>query len=101
MGAPVLVLYTEFDLHSWDPGRRIVACGGWLPSDNELHRAAWTDPVHWQTHEASLLLINSAVDAEGGVRDEDYLPVHLEAGSYTIEYSYIEGESVGCFHRFI
>ena len=101
MGAPVLVLYTEFDLHTWDADRRIVACGGWLPSDDDFRRATWSDRVQWQTHESSLFLINSAVDAEPGVRDDDYVPVHLEAGSYTIEYSYIEGKSLCCFHRFI
>ena len=101
MGSTVLVLYTEFDLHTWDPEKRIVACGGWLPPDDELRRANWTDRVHWQTQETNLWLLNSAVDAELGLSDDDYLPVHLEAGSYTIEYSDIEAESVGCFHRFI
>jgi hypothetical protein len=101
MGSPILVLYTEFDLHTWDPEKRIVACGGWFPSEDELRRATWTDGVHWQTQETNLWLMNSAVDAERGISDDDYLPVHLEAGSYTIEYSDIEAQSVGCFHRFI
>jgi hypothetical protein len=101
MDSSVLVLYTEFDLHTWDPEKRIVACGGWLPSDGELRGATWTDRVRWQTQETNLWLMNSTVDAERGVSDDDYLPVRLEAGSYTIEYSDIAGESVGGFHRFI
>src|SRR5262245_52084851 len=38
MGTQILILYTEFDDHTWDSARRIVACGGWLPSDDELRQ---------------------------------------------------------------
>jgi hypothetical protein len=101
MGSSVLVLYTEFDWHTWDADNRIVACGGWLPSNEELGRATWTDRIHWHTQETSFLLMNSSVDAKHGLRDDDYLPVHLAPGTYAVDYCDIEGDSVGCFHRFV
>lgn len=96
----VLVLYTEFDAHTWDSARQIIACGSWLPRDEELRRANWGDPIEWRVDDADLLLMNSAADGAVGLRDEDFMSVHLLPGYYTVEYSPIEAEFVGCFHRF-
>jgi hypothetical protein len=101
MGHSVLVLYTEFDLHTWDDHRELVACGGWLPSDHELQRATWTDRIHWPALHTDFLLMNSAADGKQGLRDDDYLAVRLTSGIYDVDYCGIETESVGCFHRFI
>ena len=97
-GASVLALYTEFDLHTWDVRRQLVACGGWLPSDDDLRSGTWTDTVYWQTQHSDFLLMNSAADGQD-LRDEDYLPLQLTPGQYAVEYCHIEAESVGCFHR--
>jgi len=101
MGSSVLVLYTEFDWHAWDTENRIVACGGWLPSYEQLRQATWTDRIQWQTQETNFLLMNSAVDAQHGLRDDDYLPVRFAPGTYAVDYCDIEGDAVGCFHRFV
>jgi len=45
--ASALVLYTEYDEHTWDSERGIVACGSWLPTPQMLANASWTDPFHW------------------------------------------------------
>jgi hypothetical protein len=37
--ALALALYTEWDQVSWDPGCRVVACGGWWPSPMQLESA--------------------------------------------------------------
>jgi hypothetical protein len=99
MGCPLLVLYTEFDLHTWDDQRELVACGGWLPSDHELQQATWTDRIHWHSQHTDYLLMNSAADGEQG--SLDCLPVRLRSGIYAVEYCDIEADSVGCFHRLI
>ena len=101
MGCPILVLYTEFDLHTWDDERELVACGGWLPSDHELQRATWSDRIHWHSQHTDFFLMNSAANGEEGLRNHDYLPVRLSSGIYAIEYCDIEGDYVGCFHRFV
>jgi len=101
MEAQALVLYTEFDAHTWDSARQIVACGGWLPSDEELRRASWTDPIAWRIEESDLLLMNSAADGTQGFLGDDFMALQLAAGNYTVEYSYIEAEYVGYFHRFV
>ena len=101
MGASVVVLYTEFDLHAWDAQRALVACGGWLPSDDQLRRATWTDRIHWQARHADFLLMNSAADGGPDLRDDDYLRVRLQRGTYAVEYSDIEADDVGGFHRFV
>lgn len=98
-GTSVLALYTEFDLHTWDVRRHLVACGGWLPSDDDLRRGTWTDHIYWQTQHSDFLLMNSAADGQH-LRDEDYLPLQLAPGKYAVDYCDIEAESVGCFHRF-
>lgn len=67
MGAQVLVLYTEFDWHTWDSRRQIVACGGWLPTDDDLQSATWSDAIHWRAEQTDYFLMNSAADAK-----EDY-----------------------------
>lgn len=100
-GASIVILYTEFDRHTWDGSRQILACGGWLPSDDELRRATWTDPIRWQAAHTDYLLMNSAVDASDGLPDDEFMPVRLASGIYTIDYSDITSEYVGCFHRFV
>ena len=40
-------LNTEYDQHTSDSSRQTVACGGWLPSDDELRSAVWSDPIHY------------------------------------------------------
>jgi hypothetical protein len=99
-GAQILVLYTEFDAHTWDGDRRIVACGGWLPPDVELQRAVWSDPIEWRVEDADLLLMNSAADGAGGQRNDDCMSIDLAPGIYTVEFSYVESEYTCCFHRF-
>jgi hypothetical protein len=101
LGVPILILYTEFDLHSWDASRQILACGGWFPSDDQTRRATWTDPIRWHAEHTEYLLMNSASDAGAGLLDDEFMPVRLPSGIYTIEYAYITSEYVGIFHRFV
>lgn len=100
MGTKPLVLHTEFDLHTWDGARQIVACGGCIPSDEELRQASWTKPIRWRAEHSDYLLMNSAFDAVLGLRDEDFMPVVLAPGDYSVDYCDIESEYVGGFHRF-
>ena len=100
-GVPILILYTEYDDHSWDTSRQILACGGWFPSADEVRRATWTDPIRWRAEHTDYLLMNSAADATDGLRDDDFMPVRLPSGIYTIEYADITSEYVGIFHRFV
>jgi hypothetical protein len=97
----LLVLYSEFDRHSWDGARRIVACGGWLPSDEELARAEWANRIEWWCDHSDLLLMNSATDSAQGFLKGDCMRVKLPAGVYHVESTYLESEYVGYFHRFI
>jgi hypothetical protein len=101
MGTQILVLYSEYDQHAWDSSRQMLACGGWLPADDVLRGAAWTDPIRWRGEHTDYLLMNSAADAADDLRDDDFMPVQLSPGIYTVEYSDIAAEFVGCFHRFI
>lgn len=101
MGTQVLILYTEFDRHTWDSRRQILACGGWLPSDEQLRGATWSDPIRWRAEHTDYLLMNSAADASDYLRDDEFMSVQLQSGIYTIDYSDIASEYVGCFHRFI
>jgi hypothetical protein len=101
MGARILVLYSEYDQHTWDSTRQMLACGGWLPSDNVLRQASWTDPFDWRAEHTDYLLMNSSADAADDLGDDDFMPVQLPLGVYTVEYSDIASEFVGCFHRFI
>jgi hypothetical protein len=101
MGTQILALYTEFDLHAWDANRQVLACGGWFPSDNELSRATWTDPIRWRAEHKDYLLMNAAADAWDGLLDADYILVQLRPGVYTVDYGRITSKYVGCFHRFI
>jgi len=96
----LLVLYTESDCHLWDAARRIVACGGWLPSDEELARAKWADPIEWRCDDTNLLLMNSATDSAQGFLDGDFMPVELPTGIYVVESSDITSKYVGYFHKF-
>jgi hypothetical protein len=101
MDSSTLVLYTEFDWHTWDSDRELVACGGWLPSDDELRQATWRDLIHWRTDHTDFFLMNSAADGSRGLREGDFVPVRMTSGMYTVEYSYLKSEYVGCFHRFL
>lgn len=101
MGSKILILYTEHDLHAWDSKRHILACGGWLPSDADLCEAKWETAIRWRAEHADYFLMNSAADATKNLRDEDFTPVRLDSGIYTIEYCDMELEYVGCFHRFV
>lgn len=101
MGAQVLALYTEFDWHTWDSRRQIAACGGWLPTDDELRSATWSDAIQWRADHTDYFLMNSAADATKGLLGDEFMPVRLSPGTYTIVYSDITSECVGCFHRFI
>jgi hypothetical protein len=100
-GVPILILYTEYDQHGWDASRQILACGGWLPSEDDVRRATWTAPIRWHANHTDYLLMNSAVDAAAGFQDGDFIPVRLSSGIYTIEYADIASEYVGIFHRFV
>jgi Immunity protein 21 len=97
----VLVLDTESDWHTWDGVRQIVACCRWLPSDDVLRQAIWTDRIEWHSNDSDLLLMNSAADGARGLLDGDFMPVQLPSGIYTVEFSHIEAELVGQFHRLV
>jgi hypothetical protein len=97
--ASALVLYTEFDDHTWHAPQMLVACGGWLPTQAELQRASWQDPLRWQVRDAEFMLVNSAADAAGGLQDHEFIEVYLAPGEYFIEYTRLESTYLGCFHR--
>ena len=100
MGVPVLVLYAESDQITWDSPRCLVACGGWLPTDDELRQGKWGDPIKWTTEDSDYLLMNSAADGTCEL-DDDAMSVHLPSGEYTVECCYITGVAYGdYFHRF-
>lgn len=100
-GTPLLILYSEYDWHSWDASRQILACGGWFPSDAEVRGAEWTDPIRWRAKHTDYLLMNSAADAGAGLLDDEFMPVRLFSGTYTIEYANIISKYLGIFHRFV
>jgi hypothetical protein len=100
-GVSILILYSEYDQHSWDASRQILACGGWFPSDDGVRHATWTDAIRWRAEHTDYLLMNSAADATAGLLDDDFMPVRLPSGLYAIEYADITSDYVGCFHRFI
>lgn len=100
-GVPILILYSEYDQHSWDASRQILACGGWFPSAEEVRHATWTDPIRWRAEHTDYLLMNSATDASAGLLGADFMPVRLPSGIYTIEYAEITSEYAGTFHRFV
>jgi hypothetical protein len=95
-----LVLYTEFDDHTWDEKRSIVACGHWLPSDEMFTAARWTDALRWEIVDAEFVLMNSAASGRHGLRNDDWMPVTLAPGAYLVEYADIAAEYTGCFHKF-
>ncbi len=95
-----LVLYSEFDEHGWDNDRKLVVSGSWLPSNLELAKAVWSDPVNWATEDSEYLLMNSAASGVDGLDEDDFMEVHLSPGRYVIEYTYLEADLVGIFHRF-
>ena len=95
-----LALYTEFDEHTWDIERMLVACGGWLPTDAQLAGAIWSDGLKWEAKETDFLLMNSAADGASGLRDDEFIKVRVPVGSYIVEYADIASNSIGCFHRF-
>jgi hypothetical protein len=97
--ASALVLYTEYDEHTWHEPHGVVACGSWLPTEAELAGASWDDPLLWQVQETDFLLMNAAADGAAGLRADDFMEVRLVPGKYLIEYAALEFEYVGCFHR--
>jgi hypothetical protein len=97
--ATALVLYTEYDEHTWWAPQNVVACGSWLPSEAELAAALWEDALTWQVQDTNFLLINSAADGAETLRTDDYMEVRLAPGEYTVEYAALESTYVGCFHR--
>jgi len=101
MGSSVLAFYTEDDLHSWDSRRQLVAGGGWMPSDRELRKVEWINPMEWIVRDEKFLLINSAVDVSRGIDEGDLLEVHLEQGHYRVETCRINNHahSDSCFHH--
>lgn len=99
-GVPVLVFYSELSWHSWDSHRLILACGGWFPSEDEIRRAAWTNPIRWRAEHTDYFLMNSAADAQAGLFEGEFMPIRLPSGLYTIEYADIESAQAGSFHRF-
>jgi hypothetical protein len=98
--ASALVLYTEYDEHTWDAAHGLVACGGWLPSEAQLAAARWEDALKWEVHDADFLLVNSAADGASGLRTDEFMEVRLAPGKYIIEYAALESTYMGCFHRF-
>jgi hypothetical protein len=95
-----LALYTEFDEHTWDAGRRMIAGGSWLPTDNELAGAAWSNPFSWRIADTEFVLMNSAANGSRGLRPEEFMELRLASGNYIVEYADLEATRVGCFHRF-
>lgn len=95
-----LVLYSEYDEHTWLESLGLVACGGWVPTEVELTGAAWADPVSWEIQDSEFLLMNSAADGAAGLRENDFVAVELLPGKYIIEYAHVESTYAGCFHRF-
>ncbi len=95
-----LALYTEFDQHLWDDDRKLVACGGWLPSDEELSVAVWSDPFDWSITDSEFLLMNSAENGEDGLPQGSFIDLRLSPGRYVVEYADLEAQYVGIFHRF-
>jgi len=95
-----LVLYTEYDEHTWDASRRLVACGSWLPTEAELSAAEWSDPLTWDVRDTDFLLINSAADGASGLLADEFMEVRLTPGTYIVEYAALESTYIGCFHRF-
>ncbi len=98
--ASALSLYTEFDEHTWDEDRKLVACGSWLPTDTELSKAVWSDPLEWEVQDSEFYLVNSAASGTDSLSSAELLPVLLQPGRYVIEYADLEANRVGCFHRF-
>jgi hypothetical protein len=62
--------------------------------------ATWANPIHWHTEHGPLLLLNSAVDGSRELRDADFFPLDLVAGSYTVTTGYVDAEHEGYIHRF-
>lgn len=95
-----LVLYTEYDQHRWDARHRLLACGGWMPSEVDLAGALWAESWFWEIQDTEFLLMNSATDGASGLHADEYMEVSLKPGKYVIEYAALESVYVGCFHRF-
>ena len=96
--ASALVLYSEYDEHTWDKEQGIIACGSWLPTPEQVASASWTDPLRWDSEYTEYVLMNSAA-AGAELREDEYLKVTLPRGECLVEYASIEAEYVGCFHR--
>jgi hypothetical protein len=99
-GAEVLVLYSESDRHTWVSQHRMLACGGWIPSLQDLATADWRDGIVWTVTDGELLLFNSAADCGQGLASGDSLPLSLAPGRYLVEYATLESDYWGEFYRF-
>jgi hypothetical protein len=95
-----LSLYTEFDEHTWDEERQLIACGSWLPTNAELSNAVWSDPLVWEIQDSDFFLVNSAASGAQSLSSDELLRVLLQPGRYVVEYTDLEANLVGCFHRF-
>jgi len=98
----VLVLYTESDLHGWDCERMIVGCADGWPSDDELRSAKCEGRVEWTFRAGLCYLMNSAVDGSEGVSNDDFMPIELTPGTYSVETCCIAtSELYGWFHLLV
>ena len=94
-----LVLYSEWDEVAWDPSAKIVACGSWWPTVEQLNSAGWCDPLRWNSAHTEYLLMNSAADGSVELHADDCFKIHLPLGVCTLEYAQIEDACIGGFHR--
>lgn len=95
-----LVLFSEHDQHTWDAARGLLACGGWLPTDDELNAMQWKQPIEWVATGSEYLLMNPVACGSFGLNENDCLEVRLQPGRYRIEFAMQQGQRPGCFHRF-
>jgi hypothetical protein len=94
-----LILYSEYDEHMWMERERVVASGSWMPNQVQLANAEWIDPIEWAVNGSDFFLMNSAANGTEELRNEDCIRVKLASGRYLVEFTFIEGDYLGCFTR--
>jgi hypothetical protein len=94
-----LVLYSEYDEHTWMASECVIASGSWFPTPEQIRLANWTDALDWNADFDEYLLLNSAADGKSDLQPDDFAHVELKPGRYLVEFAFIEGEYVGCFTR--
>lgn len=99
-GTPILVFYSEYDHHSWDSSR-LLYVSPIIPSDEDLRNAKWSDPIRWRAEHTDYVLMNSAADAKQGLKVDDFIPVQLQPGIYTVTYADTSSEYCGCAYRLL